>query len=290
MHFVLVIDQPQERAILTQSLRLVGARVSQASDIASTFATLSAAMPSKATPFAAQSSAESPSAAPSFAEPFSSADSSTTTASHNLVDGFVVAQSALVQLVRAQYANDGRTSSNTDDAAVTITAVQKIRRATNVPLFLLTNVIPESTHVSLLDAGVDCLFVRPYSTRLLLAQVQAIARRAQAAFSASPAQLEHGAIKLDIASRTVQVDAHPPQRLSQLEFRLLHTLILHQGQVVPTAALVEHVWGYDGAGDRALVRGLVNRVRAKLEPDSSRAQWITTVPGVGYCLKSDVTD
>ena len=63
-----------------------------------------------------------------------------------------------------------------------------------------------------------------------------------------------------------------------------HTLMIHREQVVPTETLVEHVWGYDGEGDRELVRGLVSRLRAKIEPNPRYPHYVITVPGVGYAL------
>ncbi len=66
---------------------------------------------------------------------------------------------------------------------------------------------------------------------------------------------------------------------------MLYTLMMHAGQVLPTETLVEHVWGYSGRGDRDLVRGLVKRLRSKVEPDPKNPIYIFTVPGVGYKLQ-----
>ena len=50
---------------------------------------------------------------------------------------------------------------------------------------------------------------------------------------------------------------------------------------MPTETLVEHV-GVRGDGDRELVRGLVSRLRAKIEPDPRNPHYIVTVAGIGY--------
>jgi DNA-binding response OmpR family regulator len=89
-------------------------------------------------------------------------------------------------------------------------------------------------------------------------------------------------LTLDPATRTVQISGLPSRRLTHLEFRLLYTLMIHRGQVLPTETIVEQVWGYSGQGDRDLVRGLVRRLRAKVEPDPSSPRYVLTVPGVGY--------
>jgi DNA-binding response OmpR family regulator len=61
----------------------------------------------------------------------------------------------------------------------------------------------------------------------------------------------------------------------------------HRGQVLPAEIIVERVWGYSGRGDKELVRGLVSRLRSKIEPDPRSPQYIRTVPGVGYSFDPD---
>jgi DNA-binding response OmpR family regulator len=87
---------------------------------------------------------------------------------------------------------------------------------------------------------------------------------------------------LDPSNRTVQVGEREPKRLTQLEFRLLYTLMTHVGQIIPTEQIIEHVWGYSGEGNRELVRGLVQRVRSKVEPEPRQPQYILTEVGIGY--------
>jgi len=94
-----------------------------------------------------------------------------------------------------------------------------------------------------------------------------------------------GPVRLDPGMRMVQVDARPERRLTQLEFRLLQTLMQYPGRTVPTGTIVERVWGFDGAGGLELVRGLVRRLRSKLEVDPRRPQFIITDPGIGYRLE-----
>lgn len=94
-------------------------------------------------------------------------------------------------------------------------------------------------------------------------------------------------LSLDPATRTVQVTGQPSRRLTHLEFRLLYTLMIHRGQVIPTETIVERVWGYSGQGDRDLVRGLISRLRAKVEKDPRNPYYILTVPGVGYSFREE---
>jgi DNA-binding response OmpR family regulator len=63
--------------------------------------------------------------------------------------------------------------------------------------------------------------------------------------------------------------------------------MINRGQVLPTETIVERVWGYTGQGDRDLVRGLVSRLRIKLEADPHEPKYILTVPGIGYTFNND---
>lgn len=166
--------------------------------------------------------------------------------------------------------------------------VRRLRGMTEAPLVVVVDVIPEASHVALLDAGADLVLPRPVSARLLMAQLRALVRRAQGgAFFALPTMTVNE-VTLDPTARSVQMGNASPKRLTHLEFRLLHTLMMHREQVVPAESLVEHVWGYGGEGDRDLVRGLVSRLRAKIEPDPRHPRYIVTVAGVGYAFMREV--
>ena len=89
-------------------------------------------------------------------------------------------------------------------------------------------------------------------------------------------------IALDPTTRTVTVSGSPPQRLTQLEYRLFYLLVSNQDQVLPTELIVERVWGYSGQGNRELVRGLIRRLRRKIEIAPEQTRFIQNIPGVGY--------
>lgn len=163
-----------------------------------------------------------------------------------------------------------------------VATVREIRRVAIVPLIIISERVSEKVHLGLLDAGADWVIERPYSVRMLIGYAKVLMRRTGTVARESLPTLQHEAISLDPGSRTVMVEGRKPQRLSQLEFRLLHSLMINRGQVLPTETIVEHVWGYTGEGDRSLVRGLINRLRLKVESEPSTPRYILTVPGVGY--------
>jgi len=165
--------------------------------------------------------------------------------------------------------------------------VRHARAETPVPRRGITSPLDEDLHFSILEAGADMVIVRPFSSRLLIAQVQALMRRAGTVPLFSLPTLSQSGLTLDAANRTVEIAGRRSRRLTHLEFRLLYTLMTHRGQVLPSEVIVERVWGYTGRGDRELVRGLVSRLRAKVEPEPRSPRYIRTVPGAGYSFDPD---
>lgn len=165
-----------------------------------------------------------------------------------------------------------------------IERIRQIRAQGDIPLIVICEPINEDQHVELLETSVDLVVFRPYSLRLLIAQLRMIIKRAAHVPMFTLPTLSMGDLTLDPSERTVQAQDSPVKRLTPLEFRLLYTLMMHAEKVVPTETIVEHVWGYDGRGDRDLVRGLVKRLRSKIEPNPAKPLYIQTVSGIGYRL------
>jgi DNA-binding response OmpR family regulator len=165
--------------------------------------------------------------------------------------------------------------------------IRRARAESPVPVVVVVDPPDEDIHCALLEAGADLVVARPFSARLLIAQVQALMRRAGTVPLFSLPTLSQAGLTLDSVNRTVDVAGWRSRRLTHLEFRLLYTLMSHRGQVLPSEVIVERVWGYGGRGDKELVRGLVSRLRAKIEPEPRSPRYIRTVPGVGYAFDPD---
>lgn len=166
--------------------------------------------------------------------------------------------------------------------------LQTIRQVTRVALILVVEALPEQEFCELLKEGADVVLMRPFSLQVFLAQTRALSRRSATVPAFVLPSMVHSSIALDPSTRTVTVSGRNPVRLTQLEFRLLYTLMLNQGQVIPLEVIVERIWGYSGEGNRDLVRGLVSRLRHKIEDNAEHPQFVETIPGVGYRFGSEV--
>lgn len=162
--------------------------------------------------------------------------------------------------------------------------VQTIRTVSQAPLLILADGLSEDGLCALLDAGADLVLSRPLSPRVLLRYVKVFLQRAGSVPLSILAPLQIEGLHLNPETRQFTLADGTPQYLTQLEFRLLYVLMSNPDQVIPIELIIERVWGYSAEGNRELVRGLVRRLRRKIEPDASESRYIHTHPGIGYRL------
>jgi DNA-binding response OmpR family regulator len=166
---------------------------------------------------------------------------------------------------------------------------RELRRASQVPIIMLTARGEEVDRVVGLELGADDYVCKPFSVRELMARIKAVLRRVPSAASEPvPTALLSGpgGLCLDVERREAWVQAARLD-LSRLEFDLLHTLLAHAGRVLSREQLLEQVWGYDYVGDTRAVDSVVKRLRAKLRAADPQTDCVVAVRGVGYKLRRD---
>lgn len=162
------------------------------------------------------------------------------------------------------------------------TVTNQVRQVTQAPLLLLCERPTQQESMEALLAGADLVLARPVSPQILAAQITALLRRANMVPAFVLPTLQSNTLALEPSTRTITVGSSEPKRLTQLEFRLLYVLMSNPGHVLPTDLIVEKVWGYSGEGNRDLVRGLVSRLRKKIEPNPESPIFLETHSGIGY--------
>jgi two-component system alkaline phosphatase synthesis response regulator PhoP len=163
---------------------------------------------------------------------------------------------------------------------------RELRRASQVPIIMLTARGEEVDRVVGLELGADDYICKPFSPREVMARIKAVLRRsASAQGQAEPVTIiaGPGGLSLEVERREAHIQ-NTLLELSRLEFDLLHTLLLHAGRVLSREQLLEQVWGYDYPGDARTVDSAIKRLRAKLRAAAPQADSITAVRGVGYKL------
>jgi two-component system, OmpR family, KDP operon response regulator KdpE len=75
--------------------------------------------------------------------------------------------------------------------------------------------------------------------------------------------------------------------LTPTEYRLLASLIRHEGKVLTHRQLLEAVWGPNYTDQTHYLRVYMGQLRHKLERDPARPRLLITEPGVGYRLRTE---
>jgi DNA-binding response OmpR family regulator len=164
---------------------------------------------------------------------------------------------------------------------------RQIRSISKTPIIILSVRSGDEAVVQGLELGADDYIVKPFSPSQLVARVRAVLRRVEGA--TLPGPMTVGELILDRSRSEATWRGRSTIRLTPLECRLLESLMINANQVVPADQLISAVWGIDG-GDRTMLKQLVYRLRAKLEADSADADFIETIPGIGYALSNAVED
>ena len=165
--------------------------------------------------------------------------------------------------------------------------IAAIRAISQAPLFLLIDALVEDVYCEALDAGVDLILRRPLSARVLSRYARVFLRRSGSVPASMLASLTVGQVQLDPSLRILKRGDGEPSHLTPLEFRLLYVLMTNADQVIPTDVIIDRVWGYSGDGNRELVRGLVGRLRRKVEPDPQNPTIIHTHLAIGYRFSTE---
>lgn len=161
---------------------------------------------------------------------------------------------------------------------------KRIRGESDTPIILLTVRGDESDIVHGLEAGADDYVLKPFSPRQLMARVQAVMRRFHATSTSGPATLSMDGLDFNPKLREVILSNGTPKSLTQLETKLLESLMINAGQVLTLDDLISDVWGAAG-GSSEMLRQLVRRLRSKIEADPTNPHYIQNLPGLGYAFR-----
>ena len=155
--------------------------------------------------------------------------------------------------------------------------LHEIRRASKVPVLVLTAMGTPQDIIRGLEAGGDDYLTKPYELSVFLVRVEALLRRA----AIIPDTLAIGPIRMEVASVKAYLNGED-MGLNQKELSLLQQFIQQSDKVLRAEYLYEKVWGQKMAGDDNALKVAVSRLRTKL---ADSGYTITASRGEGYCLE-----
>jgi two-component system, OmpR family, response regulator len=198
------------------------------------------------------------------------------------------------QVDLASDGNDGlNRGSSTDYAVLTIdrmlpdidglAVIRRLREGGIVTPALIISALGEiDDRVRGLRAGGDDYLVKPFAFTELLARIEALARRS--ATVVRETVLRVGDLELDLVARTVKRAGRKIELLPR-EFQVLEYLVRNEGQVVPRAMLLQHVWDLHFDPTTNIIDVYVGRVRRKVDGQQAYPL-VHTIRGVGFCVRA----
>jgi two-component system alkaline phosphatase synthesis response regulator PhoP len=164
-------------------------------------------------------------------------------------------------------------------------------RTAGIPIIMLTAKAEETDVVVGLTLGADDYVTKPFSPKVLLARLNTVLRRGEAAAAAgaageAAAVLKAGPLSIDTSKHEVTVNDEPV-KLTLTEFKLLAALVAARGRVLTRDQLMDRAMGTDVFVTDRAIDVHITAIRKKL----GAANWLVhTVRGVGYRLRESAEE
>ncbi len=164
---------------------------------------------------------------------------------------------------------------------------RELRKDMDIPIIMVTAKGEDIDKIRGLGLGVDDYIVKPFSPSELVARVKAhLGIHERLLLKNEGVQKKNEEIRIKQLrilplSRRVYVNDQEVI-LANKEFELLLFLARNPNIVFSKEVLFDRVWGMDAMGDASTVTVHINRLREKIEADTSKPEYIDTVWGAGY--------
>jgi DNA-binding response OmpR family regulator len=152
----------------------------------------------------------------------------------------------------------------------------------NMPVLMITARDTISDKITGLDAGADDYLVKPIDLGELFARIRALLRRGS---NVMPPVLEWGGLQLNPSTFEVSYN-HNFLRLTPKEFSLLELLLRNNRRVLSRSFILENLWTTESSPEEHAVKVHIRSLRQKLKATGVDEDFIETVHGIGYRLKS----
>ena len=166
---------------------------------------------------------------------------------------------------------------------------RQIRKSKECPVLMVSAKKDEIDKIRGLGLGADDYITKPFSPSELVARVTAHISRYERLTSKGEEPVNYviniGKLSIDINARRVVIN-NEEVSLTNKEFDLLVFLASNPNVVFSKDTIFDKIWGLDAIGETSTVTVHINRIREKIEDDSSNPQYIETVWGAGYRFKA----
>ena len=170
-----------------------------------------------------------------------------------------------------------------------LSALEVIRRASTVPVILLTAKSEDTDKIDGLNLGADDYVTKPFNSMELLARVHAVLRRFshQPESQTNPAVLTIGGIEMNDEQKTVTCEGESVS-VTPKEYDILKLLMQNPGKVFSSQEIYQLVWQDIPLGPEGTVAVHIRHLREKLEINPAEPRYIKVVWGKGYKMENRI--
>jgi len=161
--------------------------------------------------------------------------------------------------------------------------IKRNKDLADIPIIMLTAKGEETDIVSGLELGADDYIIKPFSSRVLVARMNAVFRRKKRLPASDDELLRVNEITIHPGRHEVTIDGKPVV-LTYSEFRLLQLLAQKRGWVYTRYQIVDALRGSDYPVTERAIDVQIVGLRKKM---GAFGHYIETVRGVGYRFKDE---
>jgi DNA-binding response OmpR family regulator len=164
--------------------------------------------------------------------------------------------------------------------------LMKVTKESHVPVIIISAKLETQTKVDALRAGADDYITKPFDIEEVSARIDSCLRRYRRMVEVPTTYLiHHKDIVLDTDAKKATVNGKE-LKLTSLEYEILFLLMSSPKKVFTKSNLYESVWQEEFYGDDNTVNVHMSNIRNKLSKANPNEEYIETIWGMGYRLKT----
>lgn len=156
----------------------------------------------------------------------------------------------------------------------------------NTPILILSGLTEMENKVKGLGFGADDYMTKPFHKEEMIARIHAIVRRSK---GHSQSIIKTGKIAVNLDTKTVEASGHRVH-LTGKEYAMLELLSLRKGTTLTKEMFLNHLYGGIDEPELKIIDVFICKLRKKLSVATDGENYIETVWGRGYVLRSPDTD
>ncbi|WP_040205704.1 response regulator transcription factor [Neobacillus jeddahensis] len=162
----------------------------------------------------------------------------------------------------------------------------KISAKNPVPVIVISAKLEQQTKIDALRTGADDYITKPFDIEEVSARIDSHLRRAKRTLvPPQPQVLTHKDLSIDTDAKKVLVNGQE-LLLTAREYAILVLLLSAPKKVFTKANVFESVWEEEYRGDDNTINVHMSNVRTKLSKANPNEEYIETIWGMGYRLKT----